>query len=337
MRFRKRLVLIAFVLALVTTAAGYAVWKSYPAQFRAHALLQVDAHLPRVMLRSGETEPEVDYNRFKQTQQALIKSLLVLSAALENPTVKGYRMIQRQANPIAWLQDNLEVRFIDDSELMEIALSGDDPNEVAGLVNVVKKGYLDEVVNVDARRRADRLAKLRKIKESYREILRERRAALRKLNESATGQSQLGLAGLERAEILNLYNGLWTKRVDLQLERAEAEAGLAERKHATVESVVKERDRIKEKLTGVTAQEKVIEARLEQMAGEIRNAASRVLEQEELKEEIAELDATGRQVAAEVEALSLEVEASPRVRTINDAVPPSTRSRGGLWGRLVAR
>ena len=337
MRIRKRLALIAFVLALVTTVAGYVVWESYLAKFRAHALLQVVAHPPRLMLRAGETEPEGDYNRFKQTQQALVKSQLVLNCALSDKAVSKYHVVCDQIDPITWLQDNLEVRFIGDSEVMEIALSGDDPHEVAGLVNAVKKAYMDEVVNVETKRRADRHAKLRKIRENYVEILHERRERLRKLNESAAGQPRLGLAGLDRAEVLSLYNGLWTKRVDLQLERAEAEVALAQRKDAAVEAVRKERDRINEHLAGLTAQEKVIEARLEQMAGEIRNAAMRALDQEELNEEIALLEGTGRKVAEEVEALNLELEAPPRVRTIEDAVPPSTRSRGGLWGRLAAR
>ena len=43
---------------------------------------------------------------------------------------------------------------------------------------------MDEVVNVDTKRRADRHAKLKKIKEKYTEILKERREHLRKLAET---------------------------------------------------------------------------------------------------------------------------------------------------------
>ncbi len=52
---------------------------------------------------------------------------------------------------------------------MEISLSGDDPQELAGIVNAVKKAYMDEVVNVDTKRRTDRHGKLKKIKEQYTE------------------------------------------------------------------------------------------------------------------------------------------------------------------------
>jgi capsular polysaccharide biosynthesis protein len=337
MKILRRLALFAFVPALVTTAVGYVAWKSYPAQFRAHSRLHVVAHSPRVVVRSGETEPEVDYNRFKQTQQALVKSQLILGAALRDKTVSAYRMIREQADPVAWLQDNLEVNFIADSEVMEIALSGDDPNEVAGIVNAIKKVYIDEVINVDAKRRQERHSKLKKIKESYQEMLHQRRATLRTLNESATGHDHLGLTGLDRSELLNLYNGLWTKRVDLQLERAEAEAGLPQRQDAEVGAVAKGKDRITERLASLTAQEKVIDERLEQMAGEIRKAAVRALDQEELKEEIGQLEDVRRTINAEVEALNIELQAPPRVRTIEDASPPSTRSRRALWGRLASR
>ena len=50
---------------------------------------------------------------------------------------------------------------------MEISLTGDDSDEVAGLVNAVKRAYMEEIVNVDIKRRADRYATLKKLKKSY--------------------------------------------------------------------------------------------------------------------------------------------------------------------------
>ena len=69
----------------------------------------------------------------------------------------------------------LKVEFVAGSEVMEISLSGDDPEEIAGIVNAVKKAYMDEVVNVDTNRRKARHDQLKAIKENYTEILKERR------------------------------------------------------------------------------------------------------------------------------------------------------------------
>jgi hypothetical protein len=333
----KRLAVIAFVLALVAAAGGYIASKAYPPKFRARPLLQLSAHAPRILFRAAENDAEDDYKRYKKTQVTLVKSRLVLNTALQDTTVSAYQVIREQADPVAWLHDNLEVDFIGDSEVMEIALRGDDSNEVAGLVNAVMKGYVDEVVNVDAKRRADRHAKLKQIKDTYTEILKERRDRLRKLSEISIAGARVGPNGIERSELLNLYRDLWTKRVDLQLERVEAEGKLARRKNAAAESVVKEIEQIQEQLATLIAQEKVIDERLSQMADNMGKLANQSLDRESLKSEIATLEDTGRKVSDEVQALNVELRAPPRVRIIEDATPPSTRSRGSLWGRLTSR
>ena len=92
----------------------------------------------------------------------------MLNAALQDKEVSKYRMVREQIDPIAWLQENLKVEFIAGSEVMEISLSGDDPHELAGIVNAVKKAYMEEVVNVDTKQRTDRHDQLKKIKETVR-------------------------------------------------------------------------------------------------------------------------------------------------------------------------
>ncbi len=77
---------------------------------------------------------------------------------------------------------------------MEISLSGDDPTEITGIVNAVKKAYMEEVVNVDFKRRAARHAMLKKAKERYTTILKERRATLRKLAETVGSDDRQTLA-----------------------------------------------------------------------------------------------------------------------------------------------
>jgi hypothetical protein len=178
MRIWNRLVLLAFMLVIVVLTGGYLIWKVSPATLRARALLQVVAHPPRVLFGAGEIETPHDYRRYQKNQQVLVKSLLVVTVALQDQAVKGYRIVREQIDPVAWLQRNLEVDFVEDSEIMEIALSGGDHIEIAGLVNAVAKAYVDEVTSADARRRAERHAKLQQIKDKYDEMLKERRERL---------------------------------------------------------------------------------------------------------------------------------------------------------------
>jgi polysaccharide biosynthesis transport protein len=141
MRIWKRLHLVSFLIAIIVTAGGFFVWKSYFAKFTARAKLLVSAQQPTVLFQTIENSDfnEADYKRYQLTQVLLVKSQLAVYTALQDLEVSKYRMIRNQVDPIAWLQANLEVKFLAESEVMEIALSGDDPDEVAGIVNAVKK------------------------------------------------------------------------------------------------------------------------------------------------------------------------------------------------------
>ena len=115
--------------------------------------------------------------------------------------------------------------------------------------------------------------------------------------------------------------------MELQLERADAEARLARRKKAAgpaTDPVRKEIDRIEDMLTGLMAQEKFIDERLEQMAGEIRKANDRELERGTAQGR-HRLD-RGRLSKARCRGGGAEHRArsSSRIRHIEDALAPTT-------------
>jgi uncharacterized protein involved in exopolysaccharide biosynthesis len=69
-----------------------------PAQggYKATARLQVLREQPRVLFRTVETEGGGDdYLRYQKTQVSLVKSRLVISAALQDENVRRYQMIRK--------------------------------------------------------------------------------------------------------------------------------------------------------------------------------------------------------------------------------------------------
>src|SRR5262249_5558416 len=127
---RRRQTLALTVAILVTGIAGPAAWFLVPAaKYKAQARLPVAAQPPKVLFQTGETEGSGDYQRYQNTQQTLVKSRLVVNAALRDGKLRDYHMVREQVDPIAWLQNELKVEFIGNSEVMEIALSGDHPGE----------------------------------------------------------------------------------------------------------------------------------------------------------------------------------------------------------------
>jgi polysaccharide biosynthesis transport protein len=193
---RRRSALALGVAILVTGAAGPAAWFLVPpAKFTASARLQVIAQPPALLFHTVETDGGGgDYRRYQSTQQTLVKSRMVLNAALREGKVSSYAILRGQVDPIAWLQEKLIVGFVAGSEVMEISLSGDDPEALAGIVNAVKNAYMDEVVDVDVKRRSDRHATLRKTKERYTELLKSRRETLRRLAETVGSDDRQTLA-----------------------------------------------------------------------------------------------------------------------------------------------
>ena len=145
------------------------------------------------MFQTLETQTPTHYGRYQSTQLTLVKSQ---SCSPRPCGPRGGRIPDdpRAGRPIEWLQDKLRVEFIAGSEVMEISLIGSDPEEVAGIVNAVKKAYMDEVVNVDLKRRTERFEQLKKIRDKYTQMLKKRRDTLRKLAETVGSDDRETLA-----------------------------------------------------------------------------------------------------------------------------------------------
>ena len=179
---------------LAAGTAGPAAWYLIPTSFRAQARLHVAAEPPKVLFQTVETQIHDDYRRYQSTQQTLVRSHLVLSAALRDPKVGGCATLRRQVDPTEWLGENLKVEFVGGSEVMEISLNGSAPEDLAIIVNRVVKAYMDEVVDVDARRRMGRRDQLVKYKDRYAELLKRKRETMRKLAESVGSDDHSTLA-----------------------------------------------------------------------------------------------------------------------------------------------
>jgi polysaccharide biosynthesis transport protein len=168
---RRRWAIALGVGILLAAAAASAVWLLLPPpKPNAYAKL----YMPMSM-KMGTVFEHPDPPLERQTQVALIKSRLVLAAALRPPEINRLdtvqRLVDRQEDPVEWLEKSLEVNFPDGPEIIRIALSGDDGEDVRKLVDAVKDSYLRDVVNRSVLDRHERLRRLTdiaaKAKEAY--------------------------------------------------------------------------------------------------------------------------------------------------------------------------
>jgi hypothetical protein len=328
MLVRKRLAWKSFILMLVVTMGGLLVWtlRTWGAdpENGPRAFLQIVARAPKLSFTSRDNSG--DYNDYLQTQFALIKSRLVLNVALQQPAIAHLAAIRKQPDPIEWLAQNLEISNLKHFEVARVSLSpqcGASGTDQAAIINAVVSAYMQEVASVDRKRQADRHSKLKKIKQTYAEIIKDRRESARKLSESVGSDGHK--LGVEQNGLANRYERLLDQRLKLRLDRAAAETVLGRRQKAAnreTDPVHKEIAQLEDRLAVLTAQDKVLQDELSQVADKKRSAVEASLEVKELNDEIAQMENAARKVGAEVESLNIELAAPPRVQIIENALPP---------------
>ncbi len=153
-------VLASFFLALIAVGAGLLagnrprLMAAQESGKSPRALLLFAAHPPRMLFATAEDRvgDRDDYPRYLKTQETLIRSRLVLDAALRQQEVSRLPAIKNRTDPITWLQQNMEVTNPNDSQILQISMTpgaGESGADQAAIINAVVQAYMDVVVNAD--------------------------------------------------------------------------------------------------------------------------------------------------------------------------------------------
>jgi hypothetical protein len=179
--------LAALILVCLTAGVGALIgWFTLP-----HLLTPpTPKHTVLTLLHvSPNPQPNLFQNRknrgdvlaFQQTQVALVKSRLVLNAALSQPKVRALAVIREQPDPAAWLEKQVKADFSISPEIMRIFMVGDNPSELTVLVQAVTDAYLKEIVEQEHNKRREHIEKLREIQNKFEDILQSRKKQLKEL------------------------------------------------------------------------------------------------------------------------------------------------------------
>jgi succinoglycan biosynthesis transport protein ExoP len=230
---KRRWLLSCCVAVLGAVTASLAAWLFVPApKPTAQALLHVEATQPWVAYHRAESKS--DFQNYQRTQIALVKSRFVLNSALRQPEVAALQLVREPLDPIAWLQKELIVDFTVAPEIMRVAMTGHQPDDMRTLVGKISRAYLDEIVKREEVKRRDRHEKLKEIHERYQETLRTKRRTLRELVENVgTGdpntlalkqrlaQEQLALSA---KELLQLESDLRRLQTEMGVRQSSPDA-----------------------------------------------------------------------------------------------------------------
>jgi capsular exopolysaccharide synthesis family protein len=190
---RRRWLLATTVGLLGAVLAAGVGWFLLPAPpHTARSQLYVASDPPRVLFQTNEARSEA--GAFRQTQMALLKSRLVLNAALRQPKAAETSLIRSHEEPVAWLEKELKVLAGASPEILSVSLSGDLPEEQKVLVDAVVNSYMQEIVNKEQIKRQARLDHLKTIAAQYDEQLRRKRRTMRDLAENVGSTDKQALA-----------------------------------------------------------------------------------------------------------------------------------------------
>lgn len=191
--------------------------------YTATATLRVARTLPSI-LKPIQEEGRDDFKIYLKTQEAWITSRPILKSVIKAPKVAQLPVIREQFDPIEWLEERLEVKHPEDSELLQISLSDPDPAVPVEIINAMTKVYREEVLDKEREAVLQRLETLKTIQSRYQKSLEERRKALALLSERAGSGDKDTLVLLQQFSVTRLASAeSELAEVQSELRRAEIE------------------------------------------------------------------------------------------------------------------
>ena len=134
-------VLLPLTVLLTAVSTGLVLYFFEP-QYRAAAWLQIRGTQPFVAFPEQELADRDAAKKFVQTQIELLRSPLILGRVMSQPDIDALPELQRKRDPVDWLaRKGLMISPKGDSDLLEVAYAGPDPENAARLVNEVVRAY----------------------------------------------------------------------------------------------------------------------------------------------------------------------------------------------------
>jgi hypothetical protein len=269
----------------------------------------------------ADKEGAAEFESYKSTQEQLLKSPWVLTAALRDETVRRMPIVRRQDekhNAVPWLASELRVGSVRPaSGILTVSLTASLPGEAAALVNAVVRAYFSEVVGAEQLEVMNRLKKLEQLYAEKERELAEMRSRLREMSErlgSSTAPGARLRQQLAETRLLASEKELAGLKGDLRRARGELK----------LQKILKA-DTKREEARVQVLEEMTQECQLEAVKC-LREAAQidrTSVELEMATAEIGNLQEVLRTIAAERHELGARLRAPRRVLVVGDPQQPA--------------
>ena len=143
---RRRWMLATCMGLVLAAISAIVLWVLFPESSSATALFEVSNERQTIAFDFDKYNPQ-GFEILKKTQLAKLTSYYVLNAALRKPGIESLSVLAGEPYKVEWLQENIEVDFPQQGELLSISISADaPPADLEVLVNAVAGAYEEEVI-----------------------------------------------------------------------------------------------------------------------------------------------------------------------------------------------
>ncbi|RIK74138.1 MAG: hypothetical protein DCC67_16970, partial [Planctomycetota bacterium] len=192
---RRRWLMATLLGLLVGAGAAALLLFVFPNMSNVTSYLQVKSTEENFIIDEPRQRPSpVEIERQAMNHLALLKSPMVLEAALSDQTIAGLDAVRNQGNEaLLWLTNDLKVSYPGDGEILEVRYEGkEDPVQMEKVIDAVVNAYRDQVLFKERLQATATHEDLKVVLDAKEKELEEKLASLK---------SRLELLGMSREEI----------------------------------------------------------------------------------------------------------------------------------------
>jgi hypothetical protein len=286
--------------------------KGEPFKPKATALIRVSPQHEGLLSEQPDKFDPVEFANYKATLVALVKSPVILMDALRRDRSAKLESIKQRDEPIEWLERNLQVGFIDNTDIMRISLTTRNPDDSVTLINDIVDALVDRVATDERNTALSRLNEVDRITTEAETNLYSQRQTLKRLAETlrvsdspaAALQRQLG-----QQQLADYTRELTRIKLALIAAQAKLAGHAAKKADPLIKGAV---DLLQEEISTLTKQEDLLAAEIKRLADQIARSSASSLELQMKQEDLDALNAVVNKLRIQRDLLSFEIKGSQR-------------------------
>ena len=257
---------------------------------------------------------DANWPTFRNTQIELIKSDLVLQAALRDPNVASLPLIRAEADPVSWLRRRLVVGFGSDSEIMAVQMYGTEGevDQLKQLVDAVVSAYLNEVASSQRQRMLDQRDAVAKALARLNDDLSRKSEAAHDLAIELGSAAHSGVGEVQLQISLKRLDRIETELMKLENEQLAAQLEVDDTGDASTA--------MKTKLKFYEQRIAQLRNRQDELEQQIRTSSETSVDLQQRLHQVEQLQRVADDMTVRLEAMDIERDGTPeRIRLIQAA------------------